>query len=156
LLVRGRALIHLRQPQYALNDVQEAYARREEPTLFPSAIDPMGTAAETLLAEVFYLNQRLEEAVIWFEKVLQKSSPELRTIMAYTECLDAFGKTAEALEFLHQKALVWKNIPEIWIHGASLLSRHAGLKIVADEWIAEAQLYHPENTQVKWFAGRGV
>jgi hypothetical protein len=68
LLVRGRALIHLRQPQYALNDVQEAYARRKEPTLFPSAIDPMGTAAEMLLAEVLYLNQKFEKAI----KVLKK------------------------------------------------------------------------------------
>ena len=42
LLVRGRALIYLRQPQYALKDVQEAYSRRKEATLFPSAIDPIG------------------------------------------------------------------------------------------------------------------
>ena len=40
LMVRGCALIHLRQPEYALRDVEEAHSRREEPTLFPSAIDP--------------------------------------------------------------------------------------------------------------------
>ena len=90
LLVRGRALIHLRQPQYALKDVQEAYSRREEETLFPLAIDPMSGAAEALLAEGFYLNSQFQEAIKWFGKVLQASHHELRIVLAYSECLDAF------------------------------------------------------------------
>jgi tetratricopeptide (TPR) repeat protein len=57
LLVRGRALICLRQFQYALKDVQDAYFRRAESTLFPSAIDPMGSGAGLILAEALYLNQ---------------------------------------------------------------------------------------------------
>ena len=56
LLVRSRALIHLRQPQYALNDVQEAYSRREGTTLFPSVIDINGTVTETFLAKKLWLN----------------------------------------------------------------------------------------------------
>ena len=142
LLVRGRALIHLRQPQYALKDVQEAYFRREEATLFPSAIDPMSAAAEALLAEVFYLNHHVEEAIKWFEKSLQASNPDLRVILAYSECLDAFGKTTEALEFLRQKALSWNNSPDIWIHGAKLLLKHAELKEVTQAWLNEAGYYY--------------
>jgi hypothetical protein len=42
LPVRGRVLTHLRQPRYALNDVQEAYSRRDKATLFPSAIASNG------------------------------------------------------------------------------------------------------------------
>ena len=138
LLVRGRALIHLRQPQYALKDVQEAYSRREEATLFPSAIDPMSGAAEALLAEGFYLNSQFQEAIKWFEKVLQASHPELRIVLAYSE-----GKTTEALEFMRQKALSWNNSPNIWIHGAKLVLKHAELKEVSQAWLVEAQYYHP-------------
>jgi tetratricopeptide (TPR) repeat protein len=142
LLVRGRALIHLRQPQYALKDVQEAYFRREEETFFPSAIDPLSAAAEALLAEVFYLNHHFEEAIKWFEKFLQISPPDLRVVLAYSECLDAFGKTPQALEFLRQKALGWKNLPDIWIHGAKLLIKRAELKDVLQAWLTEAKSYH--------------
>jgi glycosyltransferase involved in cell wall biosynthesis len=152
LLVRGRALIHLRQPQYALKDVQEAYSRRNEATLFPSAIDPDGTATEALLVEVLYLNQRFEEAITYFEKIIHKSSTELRSVLAYAECLDVFGRTSEAVEFLRQKALGWKNLPDIWIHDVSLLLRRDKLKTVAEEWIAEARLYHPDNTHFKEFS----
>jgi tetratricopeptide (TPR) repeat protein len=142
LLVRGRALIHLRQPQYALKDVQEAYSRREEETFFPSAIDPMSAAAEALLAEVFYLNHHFEEAIKRFEKFLQISPPDLRVVLAYSECLDAFGKTPQALEFLRQKALGWKNLPDIWIHGAKLLIKRAELKDALQAWLTEARSYH--------------
>ena len=61
LLVRGRALIHIRQPRYALKDVKEAYFLKEEEALFPSAINSIGTAIEALLAEVLYLNRRFEK-----------------------------------------------------------------------------------------------
>jgi tetratricopeptide (TPR) repeat protein len=151
LLVRGRALIHLRQPQYALNDVQEAYTRRDEATLFPSAIDSMGTAAELLLAEALYLNQRFEEAITCFEKSFKKSLPELRSVLAYSECLDASGKTAEALGFLRKKALEWNNLPEIWIHGIGLLMKHDELKEVAQNWFIEAASYHPNLKRVNQF-----
>jgi tetratricopeptide (TPR) repeat protein len=156
LLVRGRALIHLRQPEYALKDVQEAYSRREEATLFPSAIDPVGTATEALLAEVLYLNRRFEQAITCFEKIVHTSSAEIRSVLAYSECLDAFGRTSEAIKFLRQKALGWKNLPEIWIHGASLLLRHDESKNVAAEWFAEAKLYHPDNTQVNELSSRVI
>ena len=149
LLVRGRALIHLRQPQYALKDVQEAYYRREEATLFPSAIDPMSVAAEALLAEVFYLNHHFEEAIKWFENFLQISPPDLRVVLAYSECLDAFGKTPQALEFLRQKALGWKNLPDLWIHGAKLLLKHAELKEIYKSWLNEAVFYHPSLKNLK-------
>jgi glycosyltransferase involved in cell wall biosynthesis len=142
LLVRGRALIHLRKPQNALNDVQEAYFRREEATLFPSAIDPMSAAAEALLAEVFFLNHHMEEAIKCFENFLQASLPGLRVISAYSERLGAFRKTPQALEFLRQKALGWKNLPDLWIHGAKLLLKHAELKEFAQEWFNEAEYYH--------------
>jgi tetratricopeptide (TPR) repeat protein len=151
LLVRGRVLIHIRQPQYALKDVQEAYSRRKEATLFPSAIEPDGTATEALLVEVLYLNQRFEEAITYFEKIIHKSSTELRSVLAYTECLDVSGRTSEAVEFLHQKALGWKNLPDIWIHGVSLLLRRDELKTVAEEWITEVKLYHPDNPHFKEF-----
>jgi tetratricopeptide (TPR) repeat protein len=113
LLVRGRALIHLRQPQYALKDVQEAYSRREEATLFPSAIDPIGPPAEALLAETLYLNQYFNEAIPHFESVIQRSNPELRTVLAYTNCLNAVGKILDALEIPYQQAVLRKNIPEL-------------------------------------------
>jgi tetratricopeptide (TPR) repeat protein len=113
LLVRGRALIHLRQPQYALKDVQEAYSRREEATLFPSAIDPIGPPAEALLAETLYLNQYFNEAIPHFQSVIQRSNPELRTVLAYTNCLNAVGKILDALEIPYQQAVLRKNIPEL-------------------------------------------
>ena len=150
LLVRGRALIHLRQPQYALKDVQEAYSRREEETFFPSAIDPMSGAAEAILAEVFYLNNHFEEAIKRFENSFKKSTPELRFILAYSECLDAFGETVVAVNFLRQKALTWNNLPEIWIHGVRLLFKHTELKNIRKNWMIEAKTHHPS---VKEFHG---
>ena len=116
LLVRGRALIHLRQPQYALKDVQDAYYRREEATLFPSAIDPMGSGAESLLAEAFYLNGRHEEALPFFRSANQKSPNDLRTILAFSECLAAAGKIEESLEYLNQQYMRLKKAPEIPVH----------------------------------------
>jgi hypothetical protein len=103
LLVRGRALIHLRQPQYALNDVQEAYARREEPTLFPSAIDPKGQEMECLLAEVYFINKKYENALALFEIIFAKYRPEPRTVLAYAECLSLLGGD-EVFNFLRQQA----------------------------------------------------
>jgi tetratricopeptide (TPR) repeat protein len=144
LLVRGRALIHLRQPQYALTDVQEAYSRREEETLYPSAIDPMSAAAEVLLAEVFYLNKYFKEAITCFEKVLQNNILELRIILVYSACLDAVGKTVEALEFLRRKAHILDNNPEIWMHGAKLVLKHAELKEAAESWLNEARSHYPD------------
>ena len=116
LLVRGRALIHLRQPQYALKDVQEAYSRREEATLFPSAIDPMGNGAESLLAEVFYINGRHEEALPIFRSANQNYPNDIRTILAFSECLADNGKIEESLEYLNQQCLRLKTVPEILIH----------------------------------------
>ena len=93
LLVRGRALIHLRQPQYALNDVQEAYARREEPTLFPSAIDPMGLGVEGLLGETYFINQEYETAIHFFELAMINPQVDQRTILAYSKCLEVAVKS---------------------------------------------------------------
>ena len=149
LLVRGRALIHLRQPKYALKDVQEAYSRREESTLSPSAINPQSLALEAMMAEVFFVNQRYAEAIEYFETVLKSDSLELRTVLAYSECLNKIGKIGEALEYLHNIAINKHNIPAIWIHGATMLMRHDGLQSVTLQWIAEAQQYHPQNNQVQ-------
>ena len=102
LLVRGRALIHLRQPQYALNDVQEAYSRRDETTLFPSTIDLMGSGAESLLAEALYINGRHEESLPFFSSANQKSPNDLRTILVVSECLAVAGAIKESLEHLNQ------------------------------------------------------
>jgi len=55
-LARGRALIYLRQPQYAFKDVQEANSRREEPIMFLSAIDPIGLGMVGLLRETYFVN----------------------------------------------------------------------------------------------------
>jgi tetratricopeptide (TPR) repeat protein len=92
LLVRGRALIHLRQPKYALNDVQEAYARREESTLFPSAIDPKGLGVEGLLGETYFINEEYQKAMHFFELAMINPQLDQRTILAYSKCREAAGK----------------------------------------------------------------
>jgi tetratricopeptide (TPR) repeat protein len=140
LLVRGRALIHLRQPQYALNDLQQAYSRREEATLFPSAIDPMSDAAEALLAEALYLNRRFREAIPNFEKVLNRSSSDLRIILAYSECLDANGQIGAALEFLKRQSKTHKNAIEIIKHGYRLIVKYPDSNQVAEDWLMEMQM----------------
>jgi glycosyltransferase involved in cell wall biosynthesis len=154
LMVRARAYIHLKQPIKALNDAELAHSYRMNGTLFPSAINPQSLALEAMMAEVFFINQRYAEALDYFSVALKADQPELRTILAYSECLDRSGKTGEALEYLHDIILNRSNIPAIWIHGASLLLRHEGLKAVAAEWIAEAKVYHPENMQVDALANR--
>jgi len=130
LLVRGRALIHLRQPQYALKDVQEAYTRREETTLFPSAIDPMGNGAESLLAEVFYINGRHEEALPIFRYLIKNSPNDIRTILVFSECLADNGKIEESLEYLNQQCLRFKTVPEIIIHKNRIKQKHLNSRIV--------------------------
>ena len=154
LMVRARAYIHLKQPIEALNDAELAHSYRMNGTLFPSAINPQSLALEAMMAEVFFINQRYPEALDYFSVALKADQPELRTILAYSECLDRSGKTGEALEYLHDIILNRSNIPAIWIHGASLLLRHEGLKAVAAEWIAEAKVYHPENMQVDALVNR--
>jgi glycosyltransferase involved in cell wall biosynthesis len=88
LLVRGRALIHLRQPQYVFKDVQEAYSRREESTLFPSAIDPMGDQMWVLLGEVYYLTGDPQTALSFLDRSggLYKNEPRFR--MLYAKCIE--------------------------------------------------------------------
>ena len=154
LMVRARAYIHLKQPIKALNDAELAHSYRMNGTLFPSAINPQSLALEAMMGEVFFINQRYPEALEYFSVALKVDHPELRTVLAYTECLDRSGKTGEALEYLHDIILNRSNIPAIWIHGASLLLRHEELKIVAAEWIAEAKVYHPEDMQVEALANR--
>ena len=154
LMVRARAYIHLKQPIKALADAELAHSYRMNGTLFPSAINPQSLALEAMMAEVFLINQRYPEALEYFSIALNADQPELRTILAYSECLDRSGKTGEALEYLHNIILNRSNIPAIWIHGASLLLRHEGLKTVAAEWIAEAKEYHPENMQVEALANQ--
>ena len=144
LLVRTQALIQLGQPEHALRDVKEAYSRRNESTLVPSMINPIGSDLEMLLAEVLYLNKRFQEAITYFEVIIQKDQPKLQTIFIYSECLDSVGKIGEALEFLHNQALHWENAPEIWVHGLKLLNRNAGLKAVAKDWLTEALSHHPD------------
>ena len=153
LLVRAQALIHLSQTKHALRDVQEAYSRRNESTLFPSAINPRGIFIEMQLAEMLYLNKRFQEAITYFELVIQKEQPKLRTILVYAECLDFVGKVGEALEFLHKQALDWNNAPEIWIHGLKLLNRNVGLKEVAKDWLTEALSHHPDCPQLTAIVG---
>jgi tetratricopeptide (TPR) repeat protein len=99
-----------------LKDVQEAYSRREETTLFPSAIDPMGSGAESLLAEALHLNGHHEEALPFFRSANQKSPNDLRTILAFSECLAAAGKIEESLEYLSQQYMRLKKAPEIRVH----------------------------------------
>ena len=148
LLVRAQALIHLRQSKHALRDVQEAYSRRNESTLFPSAINTRGIFVEMLLAEVLYLNKRFQDAITYLEVIIQKEQHNLGTILVYAECLDSVGKVGEALEFLHKQALSWENVPEIWIHGLKLLNRNVGLKEVAKDWLTEALSHHPDCPQL--------
>jgi tetratricopeptide (TPR) repeat protein len=136
LLVRGRALIHLRQPQYALKDVQEAYSRREEATLFPSAIDPMGSGAESLLAEAFYLNGRHEEAFPFFRSANQNSPNDLRTILAFSECLAAAGKIEESLEYLNQQYMRLKKAAEIRVHLNHIKVKYSDKACFSDSAIA--------------------
>ena len=136
LLVRGRALIHLRQPKYALKDVQDAYSRREESTFFPSAIDPMGSGAESLLAEALYLNGRHEEALPFFRSATQKSPNDLRTILAFSECLAADGRIEESLEYLNQQYLRLKQAPEIRVHLNNIKAKYGDKVCFADSTIA--------------------
>jgi tetratricopeptide (TPR) repeat protein len=148
LLVRARALIHLRQASFALKDTQEAYLRRGEATLFPSPIDAKSCATESVMAEALYLNGKYKDAVKYFEIALQSSKLELRTLLAYSECLDRIGRIGEAVEYLHNVLLKKSNIPIIWIHGAKLLLHHSGLRNITAEWIAEASRYHPKNREI--------
>jgi len=83
LLIRARALIHLRQASFALKDTQAAYARRAEATLFPSAIDPKSGAGESMMAEALFMNGRYQEAIEYFEIATDCASLGLRTILAY-------------------------------------------------------------------------
>jgi glycosyltransferase involved in cell wall biosynthesis len=149
LLVRARAYLHLKQPINALNDAELAHSYRMNGTLFPSAINPQSLALEAMMAEVYFVNQRYPDALKYFSAALKADHPELRTILAYSECLDKLGRTGEALEYLHSTIFKKSNIPVIWIHGAMILLRHAGLRSVALEWITEANYYHPENQQIK-------
>jgi len=141
LLVRGCALIHLKQFDYALRDILDAHNRREEATLFPSAIDPVGTPADALLAEALYLNHRFDTAIPYFESVVQNSNPNLRTILAYANCLNAVGKIQEALELLHQHALLKRNMSELWDHGLKLIRGNQNLGEIADEWIEQIKIH---------------
>jgi tetratricopeptide (TPR) repeat protein len=83
LLIRARALIHLRQASFALKDTQAAYARRADATLFPSAIDPKSGAGESMMAEALFMNGRYQEAIEYFEIATDCASLGLRTILAY-------------------------------------------------------------------------
>ena len=149
LMVRARAYIHLKQPIEALNDAELAHSYRMNGTLFPSAINPQSLALEAMMAEVFFINQRYPEALEYFETALKSDSPELRTVLAYSECLNKTGRIGEALQYLHNIAINKNNIPAIWIHGATMLMRHAELKTVTLQWIAEAEHYHPQNSQLQ-------
>jgi glycosyltransferase involved in cell wall biosynthesis len=89
LLVRGRALIHVRQPQYALKDVQEADSRGEETTFFPSPFDPMGDQMLVLLGEVHYLTGDPKTALnfLYLSIGLFKNEPRFR--MLYEKCVES-------------------------------------------------------------------
>jgi tetratricopeptide (TPR) repeat protein len=148
LLVRARALIHLGQSQLALNDAQEAYSRRTEETLFPSAIDPKNGAAESMLAETLCINGRYQKALYFFEIATDGINLEPRTVLAYAECLDKLGRISEAIEMLHKTALNRINIPAIWIHGARLMLRYPTLRDITIEWVQESKMYHPEDCEI--------
>lgn len=60
-----------------------------------------------------------------------------------------FWKSIKNCEIPTKKSLGCNNLPEIWIHSASLLLRCDKLKTVAAQWIAEAKLYRPDNTHFK-------
>lgn len=92
LLVRGRALIHLRQPKYAFNDVQEAYARRGEATLFPSAIDPMGDQMWVSMGEVYYLNGDPQTALHYLNQASSFFKNEKQFIIIYKKCMEALNR----------------------------------------------------------------
>ena len=145
LLVRARALIHLRQPKFALNDAQEAFSRRNEPTLFPSAIEPNGPLANAVMAESLFINSQYQEALKYFVNLLELSNPELRTVVNYVECLEKLGRIGEAIEMLQKVALTKMNIPEIWVFGAKILLRDSSMIDVAINWIKEAKNRHPES-----------
>ncbi len=149
LMIRARAYIHLRQPKDALADAELAHAYRMNGTMFPSAINPQSLALEATMAEVFFINQRFAEAIEYFSIALRSDHLELRTILAYSECLDRIGRTGEALEFLHDVILTRFNTSAMWIHGAKMLLRHEGLKTTAAEWISEAKVHHPEDLEVE-------
>ena len=104
LLVRGRALIHLRQPQYALNDVQEAYSRREEATLFPSAIDPMGDQMWVLLGEVHVLTGHPKIALSFLDQTGFSFKEDPRFIILYAKCIEASGESQKAVDYIIEKS----------------------------------------------------
>ena len=45
---------------------------------------------------------------------------------------------------MRRKAQVWKNMPEIWMHGAKLVFKHAELQEVAQSWLNEGNDYHSD------------
>ncbi len=93
--------------------------------MFPSAIDPMGSGAESLLAEALYINGRNEEALPFFRSANQKSPNDLRTILAFSECLAAAGRIEESLEYLNQQYMRLKKAPEIRIHLNNIKAKHS-------------------------------
>jgi tetratricopeptide (TPR) repeat protein len=147
LLVRGRALIHLRQPQYALNDVQEAYARREEPTLFPSAIDPMGFEMERILAEIYYINALPQKSINIIEWLFKNNFCDLQTVLLYASCLNNLSKTVDALNYLRGYSAI-NNSPEIWVHGAKIIGCNIIFNNQFKDWVEEGLMYFPKDKKL--------
>jgi len=148
LMVRARALISLKSYPAAFNDVKIAFKSRNSPTLFPSAVNASSLALEAIAGEVYYLNGHFHESIQFFEKALTSPRVELRTMLAYAECLDRIGETQKSLKFLLTQVETKKCIPEIWAHGAKILARHESLTETFNEWIAEAVKRYPNNLQI--------
>jgi glycosyltransferase involved in cell wall biosynthesis len=142
LMVKARALVELVKPEEALLVLQDARIQRDKKTLFPSAFNPNDGSLETIAGEAMMQNHDYIAAKSNFEIALDKGLINLRVILAYANCLEALGKIAEAIEFLHKATRNWKSLPEIWSHGFMMLSKHKGLEEVAQEWVDEADVNH--------------
>ena len=98
----------------------------------------MGSGAESLLAEALYLNGRHKEALPFFRSATQESPNDLRTILAFSDCLAADGRIEESLEYLNQQYLRLKKAPEIRIHLNNIKAKHGDKVSFSDSTFASA------------------
>jgi glycosyltransferase involved in cell wall biosynthesis len=145
LMIRSSAFLNCGRLSEALRDAIEAYNRRDEPTFSPQFIDPKSLAMEALVGESYYVNRQFNDAIGFLKTALQSEKPELRTVLAYAECLSRTGKIGEALEHLHQQALSVNDQPEIWIIGFKIAQQNPALLDIAIEWLQEAILHFPND-----------
>ena len=95
-----------------------------------------------ITGEALVHRKEYKSAKTYLDTALKEGPINLRLILTYANCLEGLGQIAEAIEFLHNMTRIWKNLPEIWIHGYMILSKTKGLRDAAQDWMDEADLIH--------------